>query len=117
MLGGHPRQREVETALARLHVAAGDRDGVVGPHHPAQDVQRGVRAHGQVAPLPVEPAQHRRTDARQRLLLDVEPVPDPARVPGDPAYRQGAGAGGAGHLQGPEIVRLAAAAREERRAV
>ena len=53
-VGRHRGEREVEPALHRLHVAAGDRDRVVGPDHPAQHVQRGVGPHQPVPPVPVD---------------------------------------------------------------
>ena len=109
-VGGHRGEREVEASLERLHVAAGDRDAVVGPDHPAQDVQRRVGAHQLVAAGPVEDARDLGPGSGRSA---VDHVPDRAGVSAYGFHRQRAGR----CLDGAEVVGLAATAGVERRAV
>src|SRR6185369_11276785 len=65
-LTGHPLELEVHPPRAGLHVAAGDLGAVVAPDDPAQDVERGVGAHQQVPPQPVDLRGHDLADRGER---------------------------------------------------
>ena len=107
--GRHVLEREVEPAGADVHVAAGDRDLELLPDHAAQDVQRGVRTHHQVAARPVERVASTVAPAAGSSSLAIDPVPDPARVTLDP-YDVGCAFG---ERDRPGVVRLTATTGEE----
>ena len=62
--GGHIFQLKVHAGGAGTHIAPGDQGAVVAPDDAAEDVQSGVGAHQQVAPLPVDDAVEGGADGR-----------------------------------------------------
>src|SRR4051812_2180505 len=68
---GERVELEVHASRQRLHVPTGDRCLVLVPDDAAQHVQRGVRAHELVPPLPVDLAVNRRAGAGHVALEDV----------------------------------------------